>query len=470
MKILFCSSEIVPFAKTGGLADVAGALPLALEKLGQEVAVVMPKYKSISEDKFGIKKVNKDIYAAKIGKNINIYFIENKKFFDRDGLYGEKTGDYPDNLERFSYFSLRTLELLRQINFSADIIHCNDWQSALIPVYLKALYKGQPFYKEMKSVLTVHNLAYQGAFDKKEYPKLGLGWEYFTVETLEFYDKINILKGGLAFADIITTVSQAYSKEIQTKEFGCGLEGLLTKRKDSLFGIINGLDYNLWDPAKDKMIFKNYSPQNLEDKYINKAGLQKECGLSLSPNSALIGFVGRLAEQKGLDILAAAMEEITKLDLQMVFLGTGDVKYHLLLQDIAKQFPKNISLHLKFDDALAHKIYAGCDMFLMPSRYEPCGLGQMISLKYATLPVVFKTGGLADTIVDFDPLTAEGNGFVFDYYHQDDLLKAIKFALYFYKDKAIWNKLLKRSVKYDFSWAESAKKYLNLYKKCLSLA
>ncbi len=477
MKILFCSSEVVPFAKTGGLADVAGALPLALEELGLEVAVVMPKYKSIQAEKFNIKKISEDIYSAKIGKNICVYFLENKKFFDRDGLYGDKAGDYPDNLERFSYFSLRTLELMKEINFSAaggsasggkaDIIHCNDWQTSLIPVYLKTIYKDKPFFKDMKTVLTVHNLAYQGLFDKKEYPELGLDWEYFTIDSLEFYDKINILKGGLALSDIITTVSETYSREIQTKEFGCGLDGFLAKRKDSIFGIINGLDYNLWDPAKDKMIFKTYSAENLEDKYVNKSALQKECGLDVNPNVPLIGLVGRLAEQKGLDILAAVMEKIAKLNLQMVFLGTGDVKYHLILQDIAKRYPKNISVHIKFDDTLAHKIYAGCDMFLMPSRYEPCGLGQMISLKYATIPVVFKTGGLADTIIDFDPLTEEGNGFVFDYYHKDDLLKTIKLAIYFYKDKAVWNKLLRRSVAYDFSWKESAKKYLNLYKKCL---
>jgi starch synthase len=468
MKILFCSSEIVPFAKTGGLADVAGALPLALEGLGQEVAVVMPKYKSISEEKFGLKKIEKDVYFTKIGKNICVYFLENKKYFERDGLYGEKTGDYPDNLERFAFFSLRTLELIRQINFHPDIVHCNDWQTSLIPIYLKTLYKDKPFFKDMKTVLTVHNLAYQGLFDKKEYSKLGIDWKYFTMDGLEFYEKINVLKGGLIFSDVVTTVSETYSKEIQTKEFGCGLEGLLAERKDSVFGIINGLDYNVWDPAKDKMIFKTYSPENMDGKYINKAGLQKECGLEVNPKPPLIGLVGRLAEQKGLDILSGAIEQIAKLDLQMVFLGTGDIKYHLILQDIAKRYPKNISVNIKFDDTLAHKIYAASDMFLMPSRYEPCGLGQMISLRYATIPIVFKTGGLADTIVDFDPITYEGNGFVFDYYHKDDLLKTIKTAIYFYKDKAIWNKLLKRSVKYNFSWLESAKKYVNLYKKCSS--
>jgi len=466
MKVLLCSSEIVPFAKTGGLADVAGALPFALENIGIEVILAMPKYKSIDEAKFGLKKLNKDIYTAKIGKGITVYFIDNKKYFDRDGLYGDKDGDYPDNLERFAYFSHRVLDLLPQIDFKADCLHCNDWQSALIPVYLKTIYKEKSFYKNMGTMLTVHNLAYQGLFSKSEFPKLGLDWNVFTMDGLEFYDKVNFLKGGIAFCDIVTTVSRAYAQEIQTKEFGCGLEGLLNKRRDVLYGVINGLDCGAWDPSEDKLIFKPYSSGNWEDKYFNKTALQKECGLQVDPNIPLLGFVGRLAEQKGLDIFAAAIDEITKLNLQLVFLGTGDMKYHLLLQGVAKKLPCTLSLSLKFDNSLAHKIYAASDIFLMPSRYEPCGLGQMISLKYATIPLVFKTGGLADTIEDYDPLTDKGNGFVFDCYSKSALVKEIKTALYFYQQKNIWNKLMDRAVKYNFSWDESAKKYRDLYKKC----
>lgn len=470
MKVALCSSEVVPFAKTGGLADVAGALPLALENIGIEVIVVMPKYKAIDEAKFGLKKLNKDIYTTKIGKAIKVYFIENKKCFDRDGLYGDKNGDYADNLERFSYFSRRALDLLPQINFKADVLHCNDWQSALIPVYLKTVYKEKSFYKNMGTMLTVHNLAYQGLFAKSEFPKLGLDWNIFSMDGMEFYDKVNFLKGGIAFCDIITTVSETYAQEIQAKEFGCGLEGLLNKRRDSLFGVINGLDYEVWDPAKDKLIFKPFTPGKWEDKYFNKTALQKECGLKVDSDIPLLGFVGRLAEQKGLDIFAAAIDEITKLNLQLVFLGTGDMKYHLLLQDVAKKMPRTLSLYLKFDNTLAHKIYAASDIFLMPSRYEPCGLGQMISLKYAAIPLVFKTGGLADTIEDYDLLTGEGNGFVFDSYSKSALVKEIKTALYFYQQKDIWNKLLSRAVAYDFSWDESAKKYRNLYKRCAQSA
>ncbi|MFZ5801010.1 MAG: glycogen synthase GlgA [Candidatus Omnitrophota bacterium] len=470
MKVLLCSSEVVPFAKTGGLADVAGALPIALEEVGIEVIVVMPRYQAVDIEKFKLKKLNKEVYIGKIGKAVTVYFIENKEYFDRVGLYGAKEGDYPDNLERFAFFSRKVLDLLPQIKLQPDVIHCNDWQSALIPVYLKTIYKDKPFYKNIKTILTVHNLAYQGLFDKAEFPKLGLGWEVFTMDGMEFYDKINFLKGGIAYSDVVTTVSETYAKEIQTPEFGCGLEGLLNKRKDSLSGVINGLDYSAWDPARDTLLYKPYAPGKWEDKYFNKTALQKDCGLKVDANIPLLGFVGRLAEQKGLDILAAAMNEITKLKLQMVFLGTGDVKYHNLLEGVAKKFPRLLSLSLRFDNTLAHRIYAGSDIFLMPSRYEPCGLGQMISLKYATIPLVFQTGGLADTIEDFDPLTGQGNGFVFDCYSKADLVKTIKLALYFYANKPVWNSLLSRAVTYDFSWRESAKKYRELYENLKKLS
>jgi starch synthase len=362
------------------------------------------------------------------------------------------------------------LDLLPEIKFKPDVIHCNDWQSALIPVYLKTVYQDRPFFQNIKTMLTVHNLAYQGLFDRKEFPKLGLSWDVFGMDGMEFYDKVSFLKGGIAFCDVITTVSEAYAREIQTPEFGCGLEGLLNKRKGNLYGVINGLDYAQWDPAKDNLLYKPFSPGDWDDKYFNKTALQQECGLKVDANIPILGFVGRLAEQKGLDIFAAAIDEITRLNLQLVFLGTGDAKYHSLLQDVAKKLPRTLSLSLKFDNSLAHKIYAASDIFLMPSRYEPCGLGQMISLKYAAIPLVFKTGGLADTIEDFDPLNDTGNGFVFDCYSKFDLVKTIKSALSFYNNKNVWNKLLARAVKYNFSWDESAKKYRDLYKKCQSSA
>jgi len=461
MRIVMCASEVVPFAKTGGLADVAGALPLSLEDQGQEVIVVMPRYKSIQGSPFKINKVKEDISASKIGRNIQVYFIENEKYFNRDNLYMDKNGDYPDNLDRFSYFCRRTLQLLKEIKFKADVIHVHDWQASLVPVYLKSEYAKDPFYKDMRTVLTIHNIGYQGLFPKEEFTKLGLDWSLFDMEKLEFYGKVNLLKGGIVFSDIVNTVSPTYSKEIQAKEFGFGLEGILAKRKSSLFGILNGIDYSIWDPQTDTFIAEQFSIQDCKGKRKDKADLQKICNLPLTADKPLFGLVSRLAQQKGFDILAEAMDVICNLNLQMVILGTGDVKYHTLLSDIVKKYPKVISLHLKFDDALAHKIYAGSDFFLMPSRYEPCGLGQLISLRYGTIPIVFKTGGLADTI-------DKNNGFIFSQYKQEELVKTIKAALAAFKDKKQLDILIRNAMKCNFSWETSAKTYIRLYEKLRS--
>jgi len=461
MKVAMCASEVVPFAKTGGLADVVGALPQALEQLGEEVIIIMPRYKAISDSKFKIQRLKEDIAYSVIGNNIRVYFIENDEYFNRDGLYTDKNGDYKDNLERFSFYCKRTLELLKEINFKPDIIHVHDWQAALIPVYLKTLNVLDPFYKDIKTVLTIHNIGYQGLFPKEEFPKLGLDWSLFNIEGLEFYDKINILKGGMEFCDTINTVSPTYSKEIQTKEFGFGLEGVLHKRSNSLFGILNGLDYSIWSPETDKFIAKNYSFKNIQDKYKNKEDLQRSCKLPRKLDVPLFGIVSRLAQQKGFDILADAIGSICKMDLQLVILGMGDLKYHLLLEKIVKKYPEVISLHLKFDDPLAHKIYAGSDVFLMPSKYEPCGLGQMISLRYGTIPLVFKTGGLADTV-------NEDNGFIFERYCKDGLIKTIRKAVLAFKNKKKWTTLMSTAMRCDFSWEVSAKKYLELYAKAES--
>jgi len=458
MKILLAASEVVPFAKTGGLADVAGALPLALEEEAQEVIIAMPRYKMISEAKFKIQRLSENISYTTYGKNIKVYLIENDAYFNRDGLYGDKTGDYKDNLDRFSYYCKRTLELLKEIKFKPDIIHIHDWQACLIPVYLKSLFANDAFYKNIRTVLTIHNIGYQGLFSKDQFPRLGLDWSLFNIEGLEFYDQINILKGGMEFSDIINTVSPTYSKEIQTKEFGFGLDGLLIKRRNSVFGILNGLDYNIWDPQTDKFIAKNYSVKEANEKNKNKRDLQELCKLPTKQEIPLFGIVSRLAEQKGFDILAEGINEICKMGLQLVILGTGDIKYHELLGDIVKKYPKVISLYLKFDDALAHKIYAGSDIFLMPSKYEPCGLGQLISLRYGTIPLVFKTGGLADTV-------NENNGFIFDEYSKDALIKTVKNSIKAFEDKKKWAGLVARAMKCNFSWEASAKKYLELYAK-----
>ena len=456
MKIFFASSEVVPFAKTGGLADVAGALPLALETLGHEVVIALPKYKCVNAQKFGLKRLNKETSYASIGKNIKVYFIENNAYFNREGLYVDEEGDYADNLERFVFYCRRCLELLREIGFSADILHAHDWQAALIPIYLKNIYRKQEFYRDMRSMLTIHNLGYQGLFAKSEFSKLGLDWQVFNPEELEFYGKINLLKGGIVYADIINTVSPTYSKEIRGEELGFGLEGVLEERKNKLYGVLNGLDYAIWNPATDKFIAKNYTFSTIEDKLENKFDLQVVCGLDRQPEVPVLGMVSRLAAGKGLDILVPVLERICNLPLQLVILGTGEPQYHQALKKIAQKYPRSVSINLKFDDQLAHKIYAGADIFLMPSRYEPCGLGQLISLKYGTIPIVFKTGGLADTI-------NKNNGFVFNEYNAEALFAAFKKAFLSFGDKAKWINLVSAAMRADFSWEASARQYGQLY-------
>ncbi len=461
MKIAICASEVVPFAKTGGLADVAGALPLALEKLKQEVIILLPFYKKVALLPANTRILYPGILSTKLGEDIKVYFIQSDKYFNRDGLYGTAKGDYPDNLERFSFFCQECLRLLKRIKFRPDIIHIHDWQAALIPIYLKIRFSSDSFYKNCKILLTIHNLAYQGIFAPEEFPKLGLDWSLFNMEQLEFYGKVNILKGGVVFSDSISTVSPTYAAEIQTSDFGCGLEGVLAKRQDSLFGILNGLDYSIWAPSVDKFIAKRYDMRNLEDKYKNKQDLQRETRLTVERRIPLLAMVSRLAEQKGLDILTEVLDEICGLNLQLIILGTGDIKYHKLLNEKSKKFPRVLRLYLKFDNVLAHKIYAGSDIFLMPSKYEPCGLGQMISLKYGTVPLVYKTGGLADTV-------NEENGFLFDNYTASNLIATIKQAILLYQDRKKWREKMRKGMISNFSWQESAKKYIQLYKRLVT--
>lgn len=455
LRVLFVSSEVEPFAKTGGLADVAGSLPVALEKLGVDIRVVMPKYKIVkTNDKIGF-----------LGKKVAVYFVENREYYNRDYLYGTPEGDYPDNLDRFAFFSREIFRIAKEIEFSPHIIHCHDWQTALVPVYLKTIFKEEQFFKNTKTIFTIHNLAYQGIFPKEQFPRTGLNWSFFNIDGFEFYGKVNIMKGGIIFSDIITTVSPTYSREIQTKEFGCGLDGLLSNRKNRLFGILNGIDYELWDPLKDPVIPYKYSFNTIQNKYIDKEYLQLETGLEINREIPLLGIITRLADQKGLDILAPIIDTLCKMDLQFILLGTGDKIYHDLFENIKLKYPKKTSINLRFDPDLARKIYAASDIFLMPSRFEPCGLGQMISLKYGTIPVVRKTGGLADTIIDYEPRSDTGNGFTFTSYDSLSLLEAIKRALSVYKDKKAWMRLIKRAMESDFSWKASAEKYLKLYQE-----
>jgi starch synthase len=457
LKILIASSEAVPFAKTGGLADVCGSLPLALEELGMDVRIIMPKYATVKVD--GDETV--------IGKNIKVYFIRNDYFFKRQELYGDRFGDYSDNLDRFVYFCREVFERCKYEDFQPDLIHCNDWHTALIPVYLQTIFKDDPFFKNTKSLMTIHNLAYQGLFPKEEYPKIGLGWEYFNIDNFEFYGKVNLMKAGIIHADAVSTVSPSYAKEILTKEFGCGLEGVLQNRAKDLHGVLNGIDENVWDPMTDKKIYKNYSlttlAESLEDRFANKDGLQKELKLKQDRSIPMIAMVARLADQKGADLVSEIIDNLLNMKLQFVLLGTGDNKYHILFDRIAKKYVVNTSINLRFDASLADKIYASCDMFLIPSRYEPCGLGQMIALRYGSIPVVRHTGGLIDTVKEYDPKTGKGNGFVFEDYKSKELLSAIKRGISVYQDKDAWAQLVRSAMAMDFSWKNSGREYIKLY-------
>lgn len=458
MKIALIASEVVPFAKTGGLADVAGALPVALEDNGCEVIIIMPGYKCVADAGLKITRVSKDISSSVLGKGVKVYFVENGPYFEREGLYMDKRGDYKDNLERFAFFCRRGLELLKEINFSADILHLHDWQSSLAGVYLKNIYARDPFYSRMKSVLTIHNIGYQGIFPGEDFAKLGLDKGLFNISGLEFYGKVNLLKSGIIFSELINTVSPTYALEIQDSKFGFGLEGLLKQRAKDLTGILNGLDYSIWDPGTDKFIARKFSQKNMEGKAYDKEDLQRACSLPVDKEIPVMGIVSRLAEQKGFDILTESLDEICKTGAQLVILGTGNLKYHQILKKAAKKYPKALSLNLRFDDPLAHKIYAGSDIFLMPSHYEPCGLGQMIALRYGSIPLVFKTGGLADTV-------NEDNGFLFSKYAKADLLKTIKRCLAAFRDRKKWGLLMEKALRSDFSWEVSAKKYIRMYEK-----
>ncbi len=473
MKVAIISSEVVPFAKVGGLADVAGSLPKALEKNGVEVKVFLPKYKSISEEKFSLKKVesfisvpikdtikNAFVWEGKIGENVQVFLIENEEYFGRDNIYG-----YYDDPERYTFFSRAVIEVMKRMGFMPDVIHANDWQAGLIPVYLKTLYSEDEFFKKTGTLYTIHNLAYQGITDKEHILIANLPWSVFQMDGLEYYGNVNIMKGGIIFSEAINTVSKTYAKEIQTSEYGEGLEGVLLSRKDRLFGIVNGIDYEVWDPQTDKDIKVNYNANTIEKKIENKRALKDENGFSSSDSVPLFGLISRLVDQKGLDILLEGLDEIMALDLEFIILGTGDEKYHIALKEMVNKYPNKLRAHIMFDPHLARKIYAGVDFFLMPSKFEPCGLGQLISLRYGTVPVVRKTGGLADTVIPFDPEKGEGNGIVFEKYSKEALVDAIRKAVELYKNPEKMKICQKNGMTADYSWNRSANEYIELYKK-----
>jgi starch synthase len=480
MHIVFAASEGVPYSKTGGLADVVGALPRALVELGHQVTVYLPKYKQtkVESPRIVVRSVTipfDDQYRfcsvldGGTHNGVQFYFIDYPPFFERDALYGLPGGDYPDNAERFALFCRAVLEATKLVGVP-DVLHCHDWQTALIPVLLRTNYVGDWTLNRVPVVFTLHNLGYQGVFNEGVLPLLGLPWELFTMNRMEFYGRVNFLKGGIVFSDFATTVSRRYAQEIQTSEYGFGLEGVLRARAATLVGILNGVDYSEWDPATDKYIVANYAVDSIDRKLLDKQDLLREFGLDAADQSfPLVGIVSRFAAQKGFDLIAAVADRLMREPMLMVVLGTGEKQYEYLFQRLAQQFPHKFAVKVAYDNRLAHKIEAGADIFLMPSRYEPCGLNQIYSLKYGTVPVVRATGGLDDTIEHFNPHTGAGTGFKFHDYHGEALLGAIREAIAAFADKTAWHRIMRNGMLKDYSWTNSAREYVRVYEKARQL-
>lgn len=470
------SPETAPFSKTGGLADVAGTLAAALERRGDEVIVITPAYRCVFRGGFGVedarmrfsvalaeREARGAVLRASLGKNVSVYFVRADRYFDREGLYGTAAADYPDNAERFIFYSRFALEILRR--HPVDIIHCHDWQSALAIVFLKNQAQRYPELTSSRTVLTLHNLGFQGIFDASQWPLLNLDRGLFTPAFLEFYGRINFLKGALLSADKITTVSPTYAREIMGKEQGFGLEGVLQGRASDLLGILNGVDYGQWHPAIDPWIAKRYTESNLAAKLICKRSLQRTLGLPVLDKAPLLGMISRLTAQKGFDLVEKILGPLTERDLQIALLGSGESRYEDFFRRAAEKYPERIAVRIGFDEKLAHQIEAGADIFLMPSLYEPCGLNQMFSLKYGTIPIVRAVGGLKDTVVDFDPERGTGTGFLFGPYEPGALMSAIERALQAYGDENGWTALRRRAMSVDFSWERSADAYSGLYRQ-----
>ena len=479
MQIAFAASECVPFSKTGGLADVVGALPKALAQLGHQVSVFVPKYRQtqLENPTTLIRSITVpfddqyrfcSVLDGGLHSGVQFYFIDYPEFFDRDALYSTSLGDYHDNAERFALFSRAVVEASKIIGVP-DVFHCHDWQAALIPVLLRTLYDDDPAFRTVPTVFTIHNIGYQGLFSPDTLPLLMLPWDLFTITKMEFYGKLNFLKGALVYSDFITTVSRKYAQEIQTAEYGFGLEGVLRARSSALVGILNGVDYNEWSPEKDKFIAAKYTPDSLTAKAQDKKDLLKEFGLDPGSTLPVIGIVSRFAAQKGFDLIAQIADRLAREEVIVVALGSGDKEYEDLFRRLNRQFPQKLALKVAYDNALSHKIEAGADMFLMPSRYEPCGLNQIYSLKYGTVPIVRATGGLDDTIEPFDSVTGKGTGFKFSEYSGEALLETIHRALAVYKDRAAWTQLMKNGMAKDFSWTASAREYLKVYERASTL-
>ncbi|OMF34218.1 starch synthase [Paenibacillus sp. FSL H8-0548] len=475
MNILFATSEAVPLAKTGGLADVAGALPKALNKRGVDTRVVMPKYAQIPPAllgqfeqvavfnvAFGWRNQYCGLLRAEF-EGVTYYLIDNERYFKRDGLYG-----YDDDSERFVFFCFAVMEAVRYMDFHPDIVHCHDWQTGLIPFLLKTRYFYDPAWAYTKSVFTIHNLKYQGLFGVEHLQDLlGVGYDMFYADSLEFYGAGSCMKGGLVYADKLTTVSGTYAEEIQTEYFGERLDSLLRYRSGDLIGIVNGIDDELFDPMNDIAIDVPYR-NSLSRKRKNKVELQRELGLPQSENIPLVGIVSRLVEQKGFDLIMATFEELLQEDVQFVILGAGDERYEHFFNDAAFRYPDKVKVWIGYDDRLARRIYAGSDMFAMPSQFEPCGLSQLLALRYRSVPIVRETGGLKDTVRAYDEYNGEGNGFSFTNYNAHDYMFTVRRALALYRNEEVWKQIVNNGNKEDYSWNRSAKAYISVYSQLLA--
>jgi starch synthase len=488
VKILFATTEAAPLAKTGGLGDVCGSLPVELAKLGHQPVVVMPAFRQALSSgrpvestgtRFSIPIGRKTVAGTFLrsslpGGKVPVYLVDQPQYYDRPELYRENGNDYKDNCERFVYFCRAALELVKSLDLGIELVHCHDWQSSLIPVYLKTELCGVPPYDAIASMLTIHNIAYQGNFWHWDMELTGIDWKYFNWRQMEFYGNLNFLKSGIAFADVLTTVSPRYAREIQEPPLGCGLEGILQHRHDDLFGIINGVDYSVWNPQSDPHLGgHNYGPANFATgKRACKALLQREVGLPAIADRPLVAMIGRLADQKGFDLVAKLIPQWAPVsNAQWVILGTGEPIYHELFSDLARRHPDKVAVHLGFSNELAHRIEAGADIFLMPSRYEPCGLNQLYSLKYGTLPVVHATGGLADTITNLTEATlasGRANGFSFAEYTTAALADALDRACHAYANQRVWEQLVRTGMAQDWSWSHSAREYSRLYEHTLA--
>lgn len=476
MRILFVASEGLPFSKTGGLADVVEALPKALVAQGHEVAVVLPAYRGTKPSAVVMPSLTVPVGprlrfpAIADGTLINgvrYYFVDDPAYFDRDGLYGGSAGDYPDNVERYSEFCRAAIEIAKHV-WPADVIHCHDWQTALVPALLRSSYAEDPLVKGIPIVFTIHNMGYHGLFPRDVLEPAGIPASLYHPAGIEFFGSVNFLKGGLIYSDYLTTVSKKYAQEIQTAEFGHGLDGVVRSRADRLVGILNGVDYSAWSPQKDKFIAAKYSAKDLSGKLVCKQDLLQVFGLPQENlGRPVIGIVSRFADQKGFDLIADKAHELMREDLMLVVLGTGEKRYEDLFQILAEKYAGRVGLKIAYDNVLAHKIEAGADMFLMPSRYEPCGLNQIYSLKYGTVPIVRATGGLDDTVEPFDLEHGTGTGFKFTEYSGKALLQAVRQALHHYMDERIWKRIQLNGMAKDFSWKASAREYAKLYEAAL---